>query len=221
MRGEGGRGGYISGKRLPLKPHRKPAIPNFSSGPTAKRPGWTLHGSLGGSTLGRSHRAAGAKAKLRAAISETKRVLKIPNSYFVAIVPASDTGAFEMCMWGLLGPKHVDVAHWESFGKGWHTDCVSQLKLDGANGSGMSELAAPYGRLPDLGALVSPDHDCVFTWNGTTSGVKVPDGDWISADRTGEWGELLPSDVLAFCFSRPDTYCFLLFSWPLRCSFGS
>lgn len=163
------------------KPATKPASPCFSSGPCKKRPGYDLVEALKDAPLGRSHRSSLGKNKLAEAIQRTKEVLRIPDDYRVAIVPASDTGAVEMAMWSMLGCKPVDVCHWESFGKGWLTDAVSHLKLDG-----LTEIAAKeYGDLPDL-SRVHKDHDVVFTFNGTTSGVKVEDGlDFISDDRTG------------------------------------
>ncbi|GLK82134.1 phosphoserine transaminase [Ancylobacter defluvii] len=159
-------------------PVAKPVNPNFSSGPCAKRPGWTLE-ALGDAPLGRSHRAKVGKAKLKLAIDLTREVLDIPADYRIGIVPASDTGAVEMALWSLLGARPVDLLAWESFGEGWVTDVVKQLKLKDAR-----TLKAGYGELPDLGA-VNFDHDVVFTWNGTTSGVRVPNADWIKEDRTG------------------------------------
>jgi phosphoserine aminotransferase len=159
-------------------PAVKPANPNFSSGPCAKRPGWTLEG-LSDAPLGRSHRAKVGKAKLKLAIDLTREILDIPADYRIGIVPASDTGAVEMALWSLLGARPVDLLAWESFGEGWVTDVVKQLKLRDAR-----VLKAPYGELPNL-AEVNFDHDVVFTWNGTTSGVRVPNGDWIAADRQG------------------------------------
>jgi phosphoserine aminotransferase len=162
----------------PLKPTLKPVNPYFSSGPCSKRPGWDLT-TLPSAALGRSHRSALGKQILARACSETAELLGLPQGYRVGIVPASDTGAFEMAMWNLLGPRPVDVFYWESFGAGWKTDIEQQLGLEGAR-----FFAAPYGELPDLG-LADPAHDTVFTWNGTTSGVRVPDGDWIATDREG------------------------------------
>jgi len=161
-----------------LKPAVRPARPFFSSGPCAKRPGWTPE-ALDGALLGRSHRAKPGKAKLKDAIDRTKKVLGIPDGYRVGIVPASDTGAVEMAMWSMLGPKPVDCLAWESFGEDWVTDAVKQLKLKDAR-----VLKAGYGALPDL-KQVDPGHDVVFLWNGTTSGVRVPNGEWISANREG------------------------------------
>jgi phosphoserine aminotransferase len=156
----------------------RPANPNFSSGPCAKRPGWSLS-KLEDACLGRSHRSKPGKAKLAQAIDLTRSVLGIPDDYKIGIVPASDTGAVEMAMWSLLGERPVDMLAWESFGSGWVTDVIKQLKLDNAR-----KIEADYGQLPDLSS-VNPAHDVVFTWNGTTSGVRVPNADWISADREG------------------------------------
>ncbi len=162
----------------PARPAARPADPRFSSGPCAKRPGWTP-AALDGAVLGRSHRTPAAKAKLAAVIEESRALLGIPADYRIAIMPASDTGAFEAAMWSLLGPRGVDVLAWESFGKGWATDIVDELGL-----ADVRVMAADYGELPDLGR-VDPGRDVVFTWNGTTSGVRVPDGTWISPDRAG------------------------------------
>ena len=160
------------------KPDLRPANPHFSSGPCAKRPGWTLD-ALSGAALGRSHRAKIGKAKLERAIELTRELLKVPAGYRVGIVPASDTGAVEMALWSLLGARGVDMVAWESFGSGWVTDVVKQLKLPDVR-----KIEAPYGVLPDLGAI-DFSRDVVFTWNGTTSGVRVPNGDFIPADREG------------------------------------
>jgi len=160
------------------KPAALPKNPNFSSGPCAKRPGWSLN-ALQDAPLGRSHRAKVGKTKLKLAIDLTREVLQVPADYRIGIVPASDTGAVEMAMWSLLGPRPVDALAWESFGEGWVTDIVKQLKLKDTR-----VLKAPYGELPDL-ASVNFDNDVIFTWNGTTSGVRVPNGDWIPADRKG------------------------------------
>ncbi|MFN0219232.1 MAG: phosphoserine transaminase [Hyphomicrobium sp.] len=160
------------------KPARRPASPNFSSGPCAKRPGWTP-AALNGAFVGRSHRAPEGKARLKLAIDKTKAILKLPPAYQVAIVPGSDTGAFEMAMWSLLGPRGVDVLAWESFGKVWLTDAVAHLKIPD-----LRALEADFGYLPDLSA-VDFTRDVIFTWNGTTSGVRVPNADWIAADRAG------------------------------------
>lgn len=161
-----------------MKPTHRPRRPHFSSGPCAKRPGWTP-GALDQALVGRSHRSKPGKAKLREAIDRTRALLGVPDDHRIGIVPASDTGAMEMAMWSLLGARPVDMLAWESFGQGWVTDVAKQLKLDDAR-----IMTADYGRIVDLSA-VDPDHDVVFTWNGTTSGVKVPDGDWIADDRAG------------------------------------
>jgi phosphoserine aminotransferase len=160
------------------KPGVRPVVPHFSSGPCAKRPGWNLT-ALTDAALGRSHRARLGKAKLKRAIDLTREVLEIPADYRIGIVPASDTGAVEMALWSLLGPRPVTMLAWESFGEGWVTDVEKQLGL-----KDVRVLRAPYGELPNLGE-VDFSTDVVFTWNGTTSGVRVPDGDWIAADRTG------------------------------------
>lgn len=159
-------------------PAVRPARPFFSSGPCAKRPGWTPE-NLQLDTLGRSHRGKLGKARLKEAIDRTKAVLELPADYRVGIVPASDTGAVEMALWSMLGARPVDMLAWESFGEGWVTDVVKQLKLKDAR-----ILKAGYGEIPDL-KQVDFSHDVVFTWNGTTSGVRVPNGDWIAADREG------------------------------------
>ena len=159
-------------------PAIRPANPDFSSGPCAKRPGWSL-AALDGALLGRSHRAAGPKARLAEVIDRSKAILGMPADWKLGIVPGSDTGAIEMAMWSLLGPRPVDILAFESFSEAWATDVVKQLKLDGAR-----VLAAPYGRLPDL-AAVDPAHDLVLAWNGTTSGTRLPKADFIAADRAG------------------------------------
>jgi phosphoserine aminotransferase len=160
------------------KPGMRPAIPHFSSGPCAKRPGWSLQ-NLTDAALGRSHRAKIGKAKLKRAIDLTREVLQVPADYRIGIVPASDTGAIEMALWSLLGARPVTMLAWESFGEGWVTDVQKQLKLHD-----VTVLKAQYGKLPDL-KKINFDSDVVFTWNGTTSGVRVPDGDWIATDRKG------------------------------------
>jgi phosphoserine aminotransferase len=160
------------------QPSRKPQNPNFSSGPCAKRPGYDV-AQLDVSALGRSHRSALGKKLLGACCSETARLLGLPSDYRVAVVPASDTGAVEMAMWSLLGARPVDMLAWESFGSGWVTDVMKQLKLKDAR-----KLEAGYGDIVDL-TQVDFDHDVVFTWNGTTSGVRVPNGDWIPDNRQG------------------------------------
>ena len=159
-------------------PGARPANPNFSSGPCAKRPGWSFQ-ALQDAPLGRSHRAKVGKSKLKLAIDLTRDVLDVPADYRIGIVPASDTGAVEMALWSLLGARGIDVLAWESFGEGWVTDIVKQLKL-----KDVRTMKAGYGEIVDL-AGVDCDRDVVFTWNGTTSGVRVPNGDWIAADRKG------------------------------------
>lgn len=164
---------------MPLTaPAVKPANPNFSSGPCAKRPGWTVD-ALANALVGRSHRSKPGKARIQQAIDLTRELLQVPADYRIGIVPASDTGAVEMAMWSMLGERGVDMLAWESFGEGWVTDVAKQLKLDDAR-----IIKAPYGELPDL-AQVDCDRDVVFTWNGTTSGVRVANADWIAADRKG------------------------------------
>lgn len=160
------------------KPSIKPANPNFSSGPCSKRPGYDV-ANLDVSTLGRSHRAAIGKTALEKVCVDTARLLGLPEDYRVGVVPASDTGAVEMALWSLLGARPVDVFAWESFGSGWINDILKQLKLDN-----VTTHTADYGDLPDL-SQANPNNDIVFTWNGTTSGVKVPNADWISDDREG------------------------------------
>jgi phosphoserine aminotransferase len=159
-------------------PAVRPARPFFSSGPCAKRPGWTPE-ALKNACLSRSHRSKHGKAKLKEAIDRTRKVLAVPNDYRIAIVAGSDTGAVEMTLWSMLGPRPVDVLAWESFGEDWVTDVVKQLKLKETR-----TIKADYGVLPDLGKT-TPSHDIVFVWNGTTSGVRVPNGDWIKDDREG------------------------------------
>ena len=159
------------------KPAMRPARPEFSSGPCAKRPGWNPQ-NLQNAVLGRSHRSKPGKARLQEAIDRTRQVLEVPDDFLIGIVPGSDTGAVEMALWSMLGPKPVQLLAFESFGKDWVTDVVKQLKLPA------EVLDAPYGELPDL-SKVRADADLVFTWNGTTSGVRVPNADFISADREG------------------------------------
>src|SRR5215218_4188042 len=159
-------------------PGVRPAVPHFSSGPCAKRPGWSLS-ALTDAVLGRSHRSKAGKAKLKRAIELTREVLEVPADYRIGIVPASDTGAIEMALWSMLGARPVTMPTWESFGEGWVTDVQKQLKLKDT-----TVLRADYGALPDL-SKVDQASDIVFTWNGTTSGVRVPNGNWISASRTG------------------------------------
>jgi len=160
-------------------PAARPRAPFFSSGPCAKRPGWSLQ-NLNTDSLGRSHRAKLGKGRLKLAVDLTREVLEVPADYRIGIVPASDTGAVEMALWSLLGARPVDMLAWESFGEGWITDVVKQLKLADAR-----IIKAPYGELPDLSQVDTKSRDVVFTWNGTTSGVRVPNADWIAADREG------------------------------------
>jgi len=161
-----------------MKPTKKPNRPFFSSGPCSKRPGWSL-ASLENALVGRSHRAKESKERIKEVIDRSKAILGVPSDYVCGIVPASDTGAVEMALWSLLGARGVDMLAWESFGSGWVTDVLKQLKIENAN-----TLTADYGRIPDL-SKVNFSNDVVFTWNGTTSGVKVPNGDWIPSDREG------------------------------------
>jgi phosphoserine aminotransferase len=160
------------------RPSTKPSNPNFSSGPCSKRPGYDV-ANLDIATLGRSHRSSVGKIALGKACTDTAEILGLPEGYRVGVVPASDTGAVEMIMWSVLGQRPVDIFAWESFGSGWLTDATKQLKLEELN-----SYTADYGLLPDM-SQANPDHDCIFTWNGTTAGVKVPNADWISDDRTG------------------------------------
>mgnify|MGYP005843112595 CR=1 FL=1 len=186
------------------QPAIRPARPHFSSGPCAKRPGHDLAG-LATDSLGRSHRAKIGTARLKAAIDMTRRVLEVPADYRIGIVPASDTGAYEMAMWTMLGARPVTALAWESFGEGWVTDAVKQLKL------APRVMTAPYGELPDL-AGVDFSQDVLFTWNGTTSGVRVPDGDWIPAGREG----LTLCDATSAAFAQPlpfDKLDVVTFSW--------
>ena len=189
-------------------PAAKPRVANFSSGPCAKRPGWSLK-ALNDAPLGRSHRAKIGKAKLKLAIDLTREVLQVPAEYKIGIVPASDTGAVEMAMWSMLGARPSTMLAWESFGEGWVTDAVKQLKL-----TDCEIVTAPYGELPNLKKIDTKTRDVVFTWNGTTSGVRVPDAEWIAADREGiticdatsaafaqrlDWGKL---DVTTFSWQK-------------------
>ena len=186
-------------------PGFRPANPNFSSGPCAKRPGWSLE-ALKDAPLGRSHRAKVGKSKLKLAIDLTRDVLQVPADYRIGIVPASDTGAVEMALWSLLGARPVDLLAWESFGEGWVTDVVKQLQLKDTR-----TLKSGYGELPNL-AEVNCDNDVVFTWNGTTSGVRVPNGDWIAADRKG----LTICDATSAAFAQKLDFAKLdvvTFSW--------
>jgi phosphoserine aminotransferase len=173
-------------------PPVRPAVPHFSSGPCAKRPGWNPQ-NLSNAILGRSHRSKPGKARLKRAIDLTREVLQVPADYCIGIVPASDTGAIEMALWSLLGPQPVTMLAWESFGEGWVGDVLKELKLKHA-----TVQRAGYGELPDLNAI-DPASDIVFTWNGTTSGVRVPNANWIAADRTG----LSICDATSAAFAQP------------------
>jgi phosphoserine aminotransferase len=187
------------------KPALRPSVPHFSSGPCAKRPGWAPQ-NLSGAVLGRSHRSKLGKAKLKRAIELTREVLEVPSDYKIGIVPASDTGAVEMALWSLLGPRPITLLAWESFGEGWVNDVVKELKL-----KDVTTLKAGYGALPDL-SKVDPASDVVFTWNGTTSGVRVPNADWIAADRAG----LTICDATSAAFAQPlawDKLDVVTFSW--------
>jgi phosphoserine aminotransferase len=186
------------------RPGTKPARPHFSSGPCAKPPGWAPE-KLPHGSLGRSHRSKLGKSRLQYALDLTRDVLKVPATHRIGIVPGSDTGAFEMAMWTMLGARPVTMMAWESFGEGWVTDAVKQLKLDA------KVVKAPYGQLPDLSA-VDQSSDMVFTWNGTTSGVRVPDGDWISDTREG----LTFADATSACFAMDlpwDKLDVVTYSW--------
>ncbi len=188
-----------------MKPKIRPHSPNFSSGPCRKRPGYDVS-SLRLDTLGRSHRGSPGKERLRLACDKTASVLGLPEGFRVGIVPASDTGAVEMALWSLLGPRPVDVFAWESFGLGWKADICDHLGLEDVRC-----FTADYGDLPDLGQA-NPDHDIVFTWNGTTSGVRVPDGEWISNRRQG----LTICDATSAVFAMPlpwDKLDVVTFSW--------
>jgi phosphoserine aminotransferase len=190
---------------LHIEPAVRPENPRFSSGPCAKRPGWSAE-ALSDAPLGRSHRAKPGKAKLAEAIDLTRQILQVPDDYRIGIVPASDTGAMEMAMWSLLGARGVDVLAWESFGSGWVTDVVKQLRL-----KDVRVLEAGYGEIVDLS---TPDfsRDVIFTWNGTTSGVRVPDAEWIAADREG----LTICDATSAAFAQPldfDKLDVVTFSW--------
>jgi phosphoserine aminotransferase len=186
-------------------PGMRPVNPHFSSGPCAKRPGWSLQ-ALKDALVGRSHRSKEGKVKLKRAIELTREILEVPADYRIGIVPASDTGAVEMALWSLLGARPVTMLAWESFGEGWVTDVEKQLKL-----KDVTTLKAPYGELPDL-SKVDSDTDIVFTWNGTTSGVRVPNGDWIAADRAG----LSICDATSAVFAMPmpwDKLDVVTWSW--------
>lgn len=191
---------------LPLMPQVKPARPFFSSGPCSKRPGWSFEKIASRAFLGRSHRAAEPKGQLKDVIDRMTRILNVPSDYRVGIVPASDTGAVEMAMWSMLGARPVDVLAWESFGAGWANDISNQLKLDD-----MLLIKADYGQLPDL-SVVRKEADVVFTWNGTTSGARVPNADWIAADRQG----LTICDATSAVFAQDlawDKLDVVTFSW--------
>jgi phosphoserine aminotransferase len=187
------------------KPALRPGVPHFSSGPCAKRPGWNPQ-HLKNAALGRSHRAKIGKAKLKLAIDLTREVLEVPATYRIGIVPASDTGAVEMALWSLLGARPVTTIAWESFGEGWVSDIVKELKLQD-----VTRLHAPYGELPDL-SKADPGSDIVFTWNGTTSGVRVPNADWVAANREG----LTICDATSAAFAQPldwEKLDVVTFSW--------
>ena len=188
----------------PAKPATRPARPYFSSGPCAKPPGWDA-AKLAGASLGRSHRSKIGKQRLQYAIDLMRELLKLPDTHRIGIVPGSDTGAYEMAMWTMLGARPVTALAWESFGEGWVTDAVKQLRLD------PTVIRADYGQLPDLGA-VDWTHDVLFTWNGTTSGVRVPDGDWIAADRGGL--SFADATSAVFAYDLPwDRIDVATFSW--------
>jgi len=187
------------------RPTTRPRVPNFSSGPCTKRPGWRLD-ALSGAALGRSHRSPLGKGKLKEAIDLTRKVLRVPADYRIGIVPASDTGAVEMAMWTMLGPKTVEVAAWEAFGAEWVTDALKELKIS------PRIHQTPYGVLPDLAAIDTKHNDVIFTWNGTAAGVKVPNGDWIAADREG----ITICDATSAAFAQPldwDKLDVVTFSW--------
>src|SRR5687767_7369454 len=189
-----------------MKPNMRPARPDFSSGPCAKRPGWTPEVLLD-AAVGRSHRSKLGKKKIVEAVDRTRALLGIPADYRIGIVPASDTGAVEMVLWSMLGARPVDMLAWESFGEGWVTDVVKQLKLAEAR-----VISAPYGELPDLAQVDTKNRDVVFTWNGTTSGVRVPNADWIAADREG----LTICDATSAAFAQKLDFAKLdvvTFSW--------
>ena len=188
-----------------MKPNLAPGVPNFSSGPCAKYPGWSPQ-ALADAVLGRSHRSKDGKARLSAAIERTRDLLGVPRDYRIAITPASDTGAVEMALWSLLGERGIDLLAWESFGHGWVTDVLKQLKLEDVR-----VLEAGYGDLPDL-SQADPARDIVFCWNGTTSGVRVPNGDWIADDRQGL--TICDATSAAFAMALPwDKLDVTTFSW--------
>ncbi|MBD8908061.1 phosphoserine transaminase [Methylorubrum zatmanii] len=187
------------------KPAARPRVPNFSSGPTTKRPGWTLD-ALSGAALGRSHRSAAGKAKLAEAIELTRKVLRVPADYRIGIVPGSDTGAVEMAMWSMLGPKPVEVMAWDSFGAEWVTDALTELKIEPI------VRTTEHGILPALDAIDTKNNDVVFTWNGTTAGVKIPHSDWIADDREG----VTICDATSAAFAMPlpwDKLDVVTYSW--------
>ncbi|MEA1830615.1 phosphoserine transaminase [Methylobacterium durans] len=187
------------------RPDTRPRVPYFSSGPCTKRPGWTLD-ALSDAALGRSHRSPLGKGKLKEAIDLTRKVLRVPADYRIGIVPGSDTGAVEMAMWTMLGPKTVEVAAWEAFGAEWVTDALKELKISPV------VHQTPYGVLPDLAKIDTQRNDVIFTWNGTAAGVKVPNGDWIAADREG----LTICDATSAAFAQPlawDKLDVVTFSW--------
>ena len=187
------------------RPATRPRVPHFSSGPCAKRPGWSLQ-ALEGAALGRSHRSAVGKAKLAEAIDLTRSVLQVPADYRIGIVPASDTGAVEMAMWSMLGPKAVEVVAWEAFGLEWVTDALKELKI------APRVHVGAYGVLPDLAAVDTTHNDVIFTWNGTAAGVRVPNADWIAADREG----VTICDATSAAFAMPLDWAKLdvvTFSW--------
>lgn len=188
------------------KPVARPVNPAFSSGPTAKRPGWSVE-ALKDAAVGRSHRAKIGKAKLKQAIDLTREILQVPEDYRIGILPASDTGAVEAVLWSTLGARGVDLLAWESFGEGWVTDVVKQLKIADAR-----VTSAPYGELPDLSQVDAKTRDVVLAWNGTTSGVKVPNADWIPDDREG----LIINDATSAAFAQPldwKKFDVVTFSW--------
>ena len=190
---------------VPVRPQKNPENPCFSSGPCAKRPGWNA-AALNGAPVGRSHRSKAGKDRLGEVIARSRTILGLPDDYRLGIVPASDTGAMEMALWSLLGARGLDILAWESFGAGWVTDVTKQLKLDDVR-----VFKAEYGSLPDL-SEVDGARDLVFTWNGTTSGVRVPDGDWIAADRDG----LVICDATSAAFAMPlpwDKIDVATYSW--------
>lgn len=187
------------------KPAARPRVPYFSSGPTTKRPGWTLD-ALSSAVLGRSHRSAAGKAKLAEAIALTREVLQVPADYRIGIVPGSDTGAVEMAMWSMLGPKTVEVMAWDSFGAEWVTDALKELRIDPIL------RTTEHGVLPALDAIDTKNNDVVFTWNGTTAGVRIPHGDWIADDRDGV--TICDATSAAFAMALPwDKLDVVTYSW--------